>query len=281
MNEINLKRLSHLVGYGKLVESEEYPIDFTTPASSGDAADHNQTNAMGDNPMKDPSVMEDQDITPIMLSKLNHVLNGIGVQDSDIAMGDIQLSDKAIRNIISSITGESENAQHLFDRMIQLLSDRLMGNEPEENLNEFMDIPNGSRFSYVLDSLGSVTVYDGDEGTAINLQGSDALELIHELQQVEGDDAAVQDVLAQYQHVMETQEETQQEEVIEAAPTGTEVNELQARLLSIAIELKDIMNNATATPANNVHDWSRQNQLEIELEPIVEQLEKAIANLSN
>lgn len=286
---IDPKIIARLLNYGQVQESENpYDVTFDTPASRGDAADHNQVNGMGDNPMKDPSIKEDVAITPIMLSKLNHLLNGIGIQDSDIAMGDVDLdADKAVM-ILKNVTGETLNgaaAQGKIAGMIAQLGDRLMGkDEPQVNttatqqtsqLDEFQDIPYGSRFSYVIDSLGNVNIYDGDAGTAVNLTGEDAMQAIAELQAAGDDDDAIQQVLAQYQHVMENGIVGDESEIDE----GPEVDQIVTQLEAIQAQLKHVVENATAVPSNNVHDWYKQNMVQNELEPALEAVNRVLAQL--
>lgn len=286
---IDPKIIARLLNYGQVQESDSpYGITFDTPASRGDAADHNQVNDMGDNPMKDPSIQEDVAITPIMLSKLNHLLNGIGIQDSDIAMGDVDLdADKAIM-ILKNVTGETLNgaaAQGKIAGMITQLGDRLMGkDEPQVNslatkqtsqLDEFQDIPYGSRFSYVVDSLGNVNIYDGDNGTAVNLTGEDAMQAIAELQAAGEDDDAVQQVLSQYQHVMENGIVGDESEIDE----GPEVDQIVTQLEAIQAQLKHVVENATAVPSSNVHDWYKQNMVQNELEPALEAVNRVLAQL--
>lgn len=287
---IDPQLLARLMSYGKVQESDSpYGITFDTPASRGDAADHNQVNDMGDNPMKDPSIKEDVAITPIMLSKLNHLLNGIGIQDSDIAMGEVDLDPQKAAMILKNVTGETlagEAAQGKIAGMVAQLGDRLMGkDEPQSNapstqasqLEEFQDIPYGSRFSYVVDSLGNVNIYDGDNGTAVNLTGEDAMQVIAELEAAGNDDDAIQAVLSHYQHVMENGIVGDESAIDE----GPEVDQIVTQLEAIHAQLKHVVENATAVPSNNVHDWYKQNLVQSELEPALETITKVLAQLKS
>jgi len=262
MDQLDIKLIARLAGYGRVQEAtqEEYPVDFMTPASRGDAADHNQTNNMGDNPMKDPSALDEDNlneraITPMMISKLHHILNNIGIHDSDIAMGDYEMDADKAQKVIKASTGlnlRPEVAQAKIQYMCNEIGKRLMDKgEPamaeQEELDEFQDIPVGSRFSYVVDPLANVMVYDGEAGTAVELKGEDAVELLGALEFAQGDDAKIQEILSQYQHVMEDMPGNAANQEFASAGTMAGLKSLEQDIGNMRNKLKAMTQKAKAT----------------------------------
>lgn len=214
MNEIDLKRLAALTAYGRADETFEYSVNFDEPASKGASADHNQTNSMGDNPMKDVSEIEEDGeiivITPQMLDKLHHILKGVGVADCDIAMGDFgdyDMNPERASRVHQLVTGQVCAPELAFEKvrgMCEQLGDKLIGSTKQ--LDEFRkdDEPVHQRFSHTIDGVGNVMVHDLKTDKQVYLQGSDALELIGALDRAGDAPGQVQQVLSQYQHVMES-----------------------------------------------------------------------------
>jgi hypothetical protein len=168
------------------------------------------TNNSGDNGLEAP-VDEDmmpQAISPEMLEKLHGLLNKIGVDDSDIALNSVMLKPSGCVKVAKALTGapmDEAKATEFVKDAIGKLAQHLVGEDSvqEDELNEFQDFPEDSRFSYTTDSVGDVTVFDSVEGTSIHLRGSDAIELLGDLQMYGGTAEKEQKILSQYKHVME------------------------------------------------------------------------------
>ena len=164
------------------------------------------TNNMGDNPMAEDMYQPTSEITGEMLQILYDKLVSYGVSDEDIALGYDKLSPKGYVKLARSMTGQTmdePDAADLVKKALNTLSQDLVEDTYNTNLQEFTDMPIDSQFTYVIDALGNVTVRDGDAGTEIHLKGQDALELIGELQMHGGTAEKEQYILSQYKHVME------------------------------------------------------------------------------
>ena len=212
--------IARLVGYRRtLNESSEQtlapdrvPGVFGELSASGKGnPKHNMTNNSGDNGLEAPVMDEDASmpaITPDMLEKLHALLNKIGVDDSDIALNSVMLKPTGCAKVAKALTGRPVDEAHAVafcKDAISKLAQHLVGEDSiqEDELNEFMDMPEDSRFTYTTDAVGDVTINDAENGTSVHLRGSDAIELIGDLQMYGGTPEKEQKILAQYQHVME------------------------------------------------------------------------------
>lgn len=218
---LNNKEIARLVGYRRaLNESDgDTMVPTRTPGVVGELSASGRsnmpnrlTNNSGDNGMADPMVDEASGpttITPSMLDTLHGLLNRIGVDDSDIALNSVMLKPSGCLKVAKNLTGKSmteDEAVEFVKEAINKLAQKLVGDDTvhEDELNEFMDMPEDSRFTYTTDAIGDVTINDAETGNSVHLRGSEAVELIGELQMYGGTPEAEQEILAQYQHVMET-----------------------------------------------------------------------------
>jgi hypothetical protein len=217
---LNNKEIARLVGYRRTLNesptstlaSDRSPGPVGELSASGRSNMPNRlTNNSGDNGMAEPVVGEASGptaISPAMLDTLHGLLNKIGVDDSDIALNSVMLKPSGCVKVAKILAGKSmadDEAVEFVKEAIAKLAQKLVGEDSiqEDELNEFMDMPEDSRFTYTTDAMGDVTINDSETGTSVNLRGSDAVELIGELQMHGGTQESEQEILAKYQHVME------------------------------------------------------------------------------
>ena len=232
MTSLNTDLLARLLNYGKVSENQTLE---PAKAAGNDAigsftfkgrADmpNRLTNNMGDNPMVDPTVDEDARqlvITADMLSKTKTILNNIGIEDSDLALGNVRLkSAQACMKLVKQVTGKTlpdPEATNFCAELVQQLSIKLSedvtDDADEDQLNEFfIDTPVDARFTYTVDTLGDVMVKDTETDRSVYLRGADAAELIGQLEMHGGSPETEQELLSQYQHVMEMGEAVSMDE---------------------------------------------------------------------
>ena len=229
MKDLNNDLIARLVGYRRTLNesNEQTLVPKREPGVFGDLSASGKsnmpdrlTNNSGDNGMATPEVDEDLGqaaITPEMLEKLHGLLNKIGVDDSDIALNSVMLKPSGCIKVAKALTGSpmgDEQAVAFVKDAIGQLAQHLVGDNSvqEDELNEFQDFPEDSRYSYTTDAVGDVTVFDAVEGTQVHLRGSEAIELLGDLQMYGGTAEKEQEILAQYQHVMEDGEEGEVDE---------------------------------------------------------------------
>lgn len=220
---LNNSEIARLVGYrGGRQLNEAGEQTLTSPRAPGVFGDLSAsgksnmpdrvTNNSGDNGMVDPMVGEDAGMPKLsnsMLDSLHAMLTKIGVDDSDIALNAVMLKPSGCSKVAKALTGttmDESMAVEFFKDAIQALSRKLVGTKEvaqEGELNEFMDMPEDSRFTYVTDAMGDITVNDSQTGKSVHLRGSEAVELTGELQMHGGTADAEQKILSQYEHVME------------------------------------------------------------------------------
>lgn len=249
--EFDLKLLQRLLNHGR-VDEAGYPSGMDAPeAASG--VDHNEVNNMGDNPMVDPAKLEESEgaVTPEMIELLKQTLGDVGANLSDVAVGDYevrmngditigstQVSPDAVMEFAIAASGDEDidpmSANDLFLDTLEALSEQLdestcMACAGKQELDEFRapDAPVDARFTYVVDTLGHVTINDAQTGKSVYLQGSDAIELMGQLEGVTGE-GQMQQLLSQYQHVMENCSDNPELDYCEKA--RTEVDALEAKL---------------------------------------------------
>jgi hypothetical protein len=223
MKDLNNDLIARLVGYRRnLNESNEQTLaPKREPGVFGDLSAAGKgnlplrpTNNSGDNALEAP-VDEDMmpaAVSPEMLEKLHGLLNKIGVDDSDIALNSVMLKPSGCVKVAKALTGspmDEGKAVEFVKDAISKLAQHLVGEDAvqEDELNEFQEFSHDDRFSYVTDAVGDVTVFDAVDGTGIHLRGSDAMELLGDLNMYGKTPEQVQEILAKYQHVMETGEE--------------------------------------------------------------------------
>lgn len=224
MSELNIKRIMNLARYG-LGESNDYREETAEQEEYGEThvtgepkTDNRQVNNHGDNPMIDHSKLAEglstrvQSVLGIMFSD---VASSIVTGDYQAAPGGVTIGDEfvPVDEIIDffdqagiEYTGDIGQAISKFIRILdQYEADFEDDGEEHGKLNEFRDGPLKKRFSHTVDSLGEVTVHDAEAGTSVHLTGEDALELLGELELHGKSEEMIQQILSQYQHVMEQQ----------------------------------------------------------------------------
>lgn len=281
MSTYDIKSIMKNVGYGRLNESGNYSVDFK-PLSTG--VDFHQTNQMGDNPMPDPEKISEEvapEITDAVMDKMSEILTKVGYQESDIAIGNCRIKAESAPKVARILTGqEVTDPQAFVAAVISALSER-MNPSTTQPLEEFADAPQSSRFTFTLDELQNITVSDAETGKSVFLQGQDAVGLLGELVPFLDQDnnvldaAGVQEVLSQYQHVMES--EAEEAPLEEDMGYGRSVS----RLMRVVDELSQIAGTATEVPSSSVVDWGKQNEMQIGLEPILAELQKLIQTLNS
>jgi hypothetical protein len=101
----------------------------------------------------------------------------------------------------------------LIQQLSIKLSEDVTDDADEDQLNEFfVDLPVDARFTYTVDTLGDVLVKDTETDRSVYLRGTDAVELLGQLQMQGGSPETEQNILAQYQHVMEMGEAVSMDE---------------------------------------------------------------------
>lgn len=260
---LNTELLARLLNYGKVDEDQT----LAPPKAAGNdvigsfsfkgRADmpNRLTNNMGDNAMQDPETAEvDEDarptvITSDMLDKTKSILNTIGMSDSDLALGKVRLkSGQACIKLVKQVTGKvmsdlqaTEFAAQLIQQLSIKLSEDLTDDGDEDQLNEFFtDTPVDARFTYTTDTLGDVMVRDTETDRSVYLRGADAVELLGQLQMHGGTPEQEQEVLAQYQHVMEMGESVAMDEDIQMSDYFGMPSSSMDVLQSISPDLKAI-----------------------------------------
>ena len=232
MTSLNTDLLARLLNYGKVAEDQT----LAPPKAAGNqeigSFDYKGranlpsrlTNNMGDNAMVDPTVDEDARplvITSEMLDKTKTILNNIGISDSDLALGNVRLkSAQACMKLVKQVTGKSLPDPEATDICAQLvqqlsikLSEDLTDDADEDQLNEFFtELPVDARYSYTADTLGNILVKDSETDRSVYLRGVEAVELMGQLQMHGGTPETEQEILSQYQHVMEMGEAVSMDE---------------------------------------------------------------------
>ena len=218
---LNNSEIARLVGYRRTINEagEQTLVPARAPGVFGDLSASGKsnmpdrvTNNSGDNGMVDPMVGEDMappKINGAMLDQLHELLKKIGVDDSDIALNAVMLKPSGCVKVVKILSGQTMNevaATEFCKDAIRALGQKMVGKAEvqEDELNEFQDMPEDSRFTYVTDAMGDITVSDAETGLSVHLRGHDAVELTGELQMHGGSADAEQKILSQYQHVMET-----------------------------------------------------------------------------
>lgn len=175
-----------------------------------------------------------------MMNKMHDLLKQVGITDQAILAQRVSLKPSGAVKLARILTGQSmseqdavafvnnaifELGQHLIDQREQpptSLADQVAEDEgdnlesadgdegdgitdDDDQLDEFYMPSDYERFSYTTDSLGNVSVQDADTGKSVYLTGSDAVELLGELEMYGGSAEKEQDVLSKYEHVMEAQ----------------------------------------------------------------------------
>lgn len=269
MKELNNDMIARLVGYRRnLNESNEQTlVPDRAPGVFGDLSaagrgnpKHNMTNNSGDNGLESPV---DEDMIPAaisqdMLEKLHGLLNKIGVDDSDIALNSVMLKPSGCVKVTKALTGKPMDEAAAVDfvkEAISKLAQHLVGEDSvqEDELNEFQDFPEDSRFSYTTDAVGDVTVFDAVEGTSVHLRGSEAIELLGDLQMYGGTAEKEQKILAQYQHVMETGAEGEVDEDVSNSKFfgGASVPEMLGDLMGDVHAMQDKLSKMAKAAMNN------------------------------
>ncbi len=249
------KTIMKMAGYGKLMESGDYTIN-AGPVATG--IDHNQTNQMGDNPMlvpEDTIAPGMPEVTDEMLERMHAILTRAGFEDSDIAIGGCKVKDASCPKIAKMLTGSDQADPVPFVKaVIEKLSEKVMGAvEPamtEDTLEEFAadDAAPSTRFVHTVDTLGNVTIKDSRTGKEVFLQGEDAMELLGELEMNGKSASMIQNILSQYQHVMEgdLNEEGEIEDFNAAfkADSVYELKSLEADITSMRTKLQAMIDKA-------------------------------------
>lgn len=265
-NTLDNTLIARLVGYRRIDEDGEQTLRPGSAAGEDGigsfsftgrtAMANNLTNNMGDNPMKEE--MQPVIINDDMLNKLQTILNAIGITDHDIALGNVTLNDNGAIKVVRKLTGQTMEigaAKKTCIDLLDALGNKLVGAQSADHqqIDEFVDAPEDSRFTYVLDVMGNVTIQDSETGKSIYLQGHDATEVIGELQMHGGTPEKEQNVLSQYVHVMEnievTEDITMGGEVSAHSPASM-LRTLQFDIDSMKSKLQNIR--ATAIKANDV-----------------------------
>ena len=199
MKNIDVKKIMEMATYGRpVVEQGDYSIDYS-PVATG--RDHNQTNQMGDNPL--PLEEDTGEVTELMLDHLYDILHNAGKSDSDIALNNVKIKPTSAEKVLRTIApGQSfQNPAEFLSKALAALATRM---DPEkEAVVEFQEIPSDARFVHNIDTMGNVKVTDSQTGKEIVLTGEDALDVIGELEMYGDSPEKVQEILANYQHVME------------------------------------------------------------------------------
>jgi hypothetical protein len=263
MKDLNNDLISRLVGYRRTLNESTVLQPEAGPFSASGKANLplRQTNNSGDNALEAP-VDEDMGqaaITADMLEKLHELLNKIGVDDSDIALNSVMLKPSGCVKVAKALTGSPMGEEHAVEFVkdaIGRLAQHLVGegSVQEDELNEFHDFPEDSRFTYTTDSVGDVTVFDAIEGTQVHLRGGDAIELLGDLQMYGGTSEKEQKVLAQYQHVMEDGEELEVDEDLRNSQFfdgGSSVPEMLGDLMGDVHAMQDKLTKMAKTAMNN------------------------------
>jgi hypothetical protein len=236
MSEINTSLLARLLNYGKVEENTTLAppkaagadtIGSFTFKGRADMPDR-ITNNMGDNPMVDDTAEEVDEradmgsiISNDVLDKVHGILNNIGISDSDIAVGNVRLkSAQACMKLVKQATGQAVDESQaidmcakIVDQLSMKLSEDLTSDGDEEELNEFFDMPTDSRFTFTTDALGNIQINDTQEGTSVMLRGTDATDFLYKLETEGNTPEDQQKVMAYYQHVMESGEQSIDEDV--------------------------------------------------------------------
>lgn len=146
------------------------------------------------------------------IEKLHSLLAKAGVHDSAITSHDVQLTPAGYTKLAHKLTdkamGDAE-AQDYCKHVLHLLAGKLdehvphIVDESDEHLLEFMG--GEHRYSYVIDTTGNVQLSDAMTGADLYLQGQDAQEFLGAIEQAGDDEDAKQQVMSQYEHVMDNQ----------------------------------------------------------------------------
>lgn len=163
-----------------------------------------RTNNMGDNPMREPTepLTEASDVT---LTLLNKLMNDKGILDTAIAVGDFEITDDEIMEILGEIGYNEETASiGLFYDLVAELADRMF-----IEMNEAVETKPTDRFSYMLDAFGNITIYDADNGISVYIDGSEAVEIADKIEAIDDEDE-LQEYLGSFENLMEGYKTTEQ-----------------------------------------------------------------------
>lgn len=145
---------------------------------------------------------------------LHKILNRVGIPDAMIQSGDVRLTPQGYKKLAHQLTSEQmdENQAKIFCQdalrdLIDVMDGYKRNGVNEEQLDEFVGMGGNERFSYVTDTLGNVQISDAQTGADVYLQGQDAQEFLGAIEQVGDDEDAKQQVMAQYEHVMDNQKD--------------------------------------------------------------------------
>jgi hypothetical protein len=159
-------------------------------------------------------------IPPEVIERLHNLLHALGIHDSAIISGDVELTPTGYTKLAHKLSSEAmsdADAKDYCKHAIHQLAGKLEEHVPHEmdesdtHLNEF--IGGEHRYSYVTDTMGNVQIADAVTGASLYLQGQDAQEFLGAIEQAGGDEDMEQQILSQYEHAMDGQLDAEGNEI--------------------------------------------------------------------
>jgi hypothetical protein len=159
-------------------------------------------------------------VPPETVEKLHQLLAKIGIHDAAILAHDVDLTPAGYTKLAHKLTGEAmsdadakDYCKHVMHALAQQLEEHVphVVDESDEMLHEF--IGGEHQFNYVTDTMGNVQISDAVTGASVYLQGQDAQEFLGAIEQAGGDEDLEQDIMSQYEHVMDGQLDAEGNEI--------------------------------------------------------------------